>query len=335
MQVIELLAPGLDNLRAGTRPDPRPGPNEVLVRLRAASLNYLDLMVARGQYTGVTFPMIPVADGAGEIVETGPGVTQWKAGDRVIPHFLPNWKSGPLAEQSVSAIRGVSAQGSLAEYVLLPADGVVATPSHLSDAQAAALPIAATMAWSALTQSDIHPGDTVLLLGTGGVSIMALQLAKAAGARVVITSSSDAKLEHARELGADGVVNYRRTPDWDAEVLRLTGGQGVKLVIESGGTDTFARSLNAVGVGGTIFVIGMLSGLEVKWNVLPLIQKAVRVQGYNTGSVARLAEVARALESNRIVPVIDDIFDWREALRGYRTLAEASHFGKLAFTIGA
>lgn len=333
MQVIELTAPGFTNLRPATHPDPRPGPNEVLVRLRAASLNYLDLMVARGDFPGVSYPLVPVTDGAGEIVETGTGVTGWTPGDRVIAHFLSNWTMGPLAPQSVSAMRGVSTQGSLAHYVVVPAASLVATPAHLTDAQAATLPIAATTAWNALSAGDIRPGKTVLLLGTGGVSIFALQLAKAAGAKVIITSSSNDKLVQAKELGADFGINYRATPEWDAEVLKLTGGHGADLVIESGGKETFNRSLNAAAYCGTVFLIGMVTGAELQVNVMSILGKALRVQGNNTGSVQHLSEVARAIEVNRITPVIDRLFDWREARKAYETLEQASHVGKLALTI--
>lgn len=333
MHVIELAAAGFSNLRPAVHADPRPGPDEVLVRLRGASLNYLDLMVASGQFPGVPLPIVPVTDGAGEIVETGANVTAWKAGDRVIPHFMPKWETGPISAARVSLMRGVNTQGSLAEYVVVPAAGLMATPDHLDDVQAATLPIAATTAWNAILAGGVHPGDTVLLLGTGGVSIFALQLAKAAGARVIITSSSDAKLERAKALGADHTINYRAVREWDVEVLKLTGGKGVNLVLESGGAETFSRSLNATAFGGTVFVIGLLTGLELKVNVLSILQRAIRVQGNNTGSVQHLAEVARAMEINRIVPVVDRVFDWKDAAGGYETLAKAGHFGKLAFAV--
>jgi len=333
MHVIELSTPGFSGLRPAVHADPSPGSGEVLVRLRGASLNYLDLMVASGQFPGVPFPIVPVADGAGEVVEAGAGVTAWKAGDRVIPHFMPKWETGRIAADRVSVLRGVNTQGSLAEYAVVPAAGLVATPKHLDDIQAATLPIAATTAWNALSAGSVRPGDTVLLLGTGGVSIFALQLAKAAGAQVIITSSSDRKLERARALGADFTINYRDTPEWDAEVMKLTDGKGADLVLESGGSDTFGRSLNATAYGGTVFVIGMVTGMELKANALSILLRAIRVQGNNTGSVQHLAEVARAMEVNRIFPVVDRVFDWKDAAGAYENLAKASHFGKLAFAI--
>lgn len=331
MHVIELAGPGFSNLRPAVHADPRPGPDEVLVRLRGASLNYLDLMVASGQFPGVPLPIVPVTDGAGEVVETGANVTGWKAGDRVIPHFMPKWETGPISRERVSMLRGVNTQGSLAEYAVMPATALVATPDHLDDVQAATLPIAATTAWNAV--SGVRPGDTVLLLGTGGVSIFALQLAKAAGARVIITSSSDEKLERAQALGADATINYRSMPEWDARVLELTGGKGANLVLESVGADTFSRSLNAAAFGATVFVIGLVTGMELKVNVLSILQRSIRVQGNNTGSVQHLAEAARAIEVNRIVPVVDRVFDWKDAVGGYETLARAGHFGKLAFAV--
>ena len=333
MKAFRLQRPGIDHLTAVDLPTPSPGPGEVLVRLRAAALNYLDLAVANDRYPGVTFPLIPVADGAGEIAALGAGVAGWSVGDRVMPHFKPHWLDGPIGPSAHEALRGVTADGSLAQFAVANATALVRTPDHLSDVEAATLPITATTAWNALRVTKIGPGDTVLVLGTGGVSIFALQLAKAAGARVIVTSSSDEKLERARGLGADETINYRRHEAWDDEVLRLTGGRGVELVVESGGAATFARSLAAAAFGGTVFTIGFLSGSDLRFDAMPLIGKALRVQGNNTGSVADLASAARAIAAHRLAPVVDRVFAWDRAAEAYAMLAAGSHFGKIAMTI--
>jgi NADPH:quinone reductase-like Zn-dependent oxidoreductase len=234
-------------------PIPTPGPGEILVRLRAATLNYLDIAVATGNFPVPAFPMIPVADGAGEVAAVGANVTAFKAGDRVIPHFMPRWQGGPISPSNVAAMRGISLPGSLAEYVVIPESGLVTLPSHLDFAQGAALPVAGTTAWNAVRSAQLRPGSTVVILGTGGVSIFALQFAKASGATVIATSSSDEKLERAKQLGADLLINYRSTPQWDDEVLRLTDGRGADLVVDTVGEATFARSLKAAAFGGTVF----------------------------------------------------------------------------------
>ena len=262
------------------------------MRLRAASLNFLDVAVATGNYPGPTFPMIPVADGAGEIAALGDGVEQWAVGDRVMPHFLPDWQDGALTPRTLAARRGVTRAGSLAEYVAVPAVSLVAVPEHLSFVQAATLPVAATTAWRAVRSAALGPHSTVLLLGTGGVSIFALQFARAHGARVLITSSSDEKLARARELGADDTINYRRTPDWAAEALRLTDGRGVDLVLETGGADTFAQSVAAAAMGGTVFVIGFLTGTRPTLDVVPVMEREIRILGNHTGPVAALRAAA-------------------------------------------
>ena len=339
MNVIELAAPRLDALRAATRPEPRPAPGEVLVRLRAASLNFLDIAVATGAYPGPTFPMVPVADGAGEIAELGPSVGGWGAGgwavgDRVVPHFLPDWQDGTLTPAAFAARRGVTRPGSLAEYVAVPAASLVAVPEHLSFAQAATLPVAATTAWRAVRTAGLGPHSTALLLGTGGVSIFALQFAKAHGARVIVTSSSDEKLERARKLGADLTINYRDIPDWDAEALRLTGGRGADLVLETGGAQTFARSVNAAAMAATVFVIGFLTGARPGIDVLPIMEKELRIQGNNTGPVADLRAVAAAIAAHRLVPVVDRTFAMDQAAEAYAHLAAGGrHFGKIAIGI--
>ena len=331
MNIIELAGPSIDMLRPSSRPDPRPAMGEVLVRLRAASLNFLDVAIATGKYSGAQFPLIPVADGAGEIIELGEGVAGWSTGDRVVPHFMPDWPDGRMTDAMFTARRGVTVQGSLADLVAVPAASLVAVPDHLSFAEAATLPIAATTAWRAVRSAPLGPHSVVLLLGTGGVSIFALQFAKAHGAKVIITSSSDEKLERARSLGADMTINYRSTPHWDAEVLRLTDGRGADLVLETGGTETFPLSIRSAAMAATIFVIGFLSGGTPTIDVLQIMEKELRVQGNNTGPVASLRETATAIAVHTIVPVVDRTFAFRDAPEAYRHLANGGqHFGKIA-----
>lgn len=331
MRAIELSAPSLDALRAVTLPQPEPGPGEVLLRMRAASLNFVDLAVATGRYPVPSYPLIPVADGAGEVAQVGAGVTEFAVGQRVIPHSKPLWLGGPARLETSRATRGVVLPGSLAQYVVLPASALVPTPAHLNDEAAATLPIAATTAWRGLRAANVRPGSVVALIGTGGVSVLALQLAKAAGATVVITSSSDEKLERARALGADHTINYRSTPAWDEAVREMTGGNGADLVIETGGTQTFGRSINAAAAGGTVFVIGFVTGTTASADLFAIMTKELNVQGNTTGSVADLRDVARAIAASKIVPVVDKTFPIAETPQAYAYLAQGGqHFGKIA-----
>ncbi|CCV08186.1 Zinc-type alcohol dehydrogenase-like protein C1773.06c [Mesorhizobium metallidurans STM 2683] len=334
MKAIELTAPRLDAFRAATVPTPDPQRGEVLIRLRAASLNFVDVAVASGKYPGSSFPLIPVVDGAGEIVGIGEGVSRLALNDRVIAHAKPRWIGGRPRPCEMTEMRGVTLPGSLAEYVALPANAVVPMPANLSFETAATLPIAATTAWNAMRSADVGPGSVVVLLGTGGVSIFALQLAKASGGTVIITSSSDEKLARAKALGADHLINYRTTPDWDAKVLELTNGLGADLIVETGGSATFARSLNAAAPGGTVFVIGFVTGTEATADLLPIIIKALKVLGNNTGSVSDLRDAARAIAAARIEPVIDKVFTQDQAAEAYAHMAAGGrHFGKLAFAL--
>lgn len=331
MKAITLSAPSLQAFHATTLPDPVPGPGEVCVRLRAATLNYIDVAVATGAFPVPSFPLIPVADGAGEVAAVGAGVTTIAAGARVVPHFMPAWQGGPITPRAVAALRGMTLPGSLAEYVVVPEHSLVALPPHLDFAQGAALPIAATTAWNAVRAAQLRPGSVALVLGTGGVSLFALQFAKAAGASVIVASSSDAKLERARALGADHLINYRATPAWDDAVLALTDGRGADLVVETVGAATLQRSLGAAAMGGTVFTVGFLGGTTASIDLLPAIVKALRIVGNNTGSVADLADAARAIAAHRIVPVIDERFDLADTASAYARLAEGGrHFGKLA-----
>lgn len=335
MKAYQLSAPSLDSLHRIDLPEPKPGVGQALVRLRAASLNFVDLAVAQGHYPVPGFPLVPVADGAGEVVEVGPEVTLVKPGDRVTVHPKSTWFGGGLTAQRAGQMRGVSLPGSLVEYSLVPQEALVPTPAALDDAAASTLPIAATTAWNALRAADIRAGSTVLLLGTGVVSIVALQLAKAVGARVLITSSSDSKLDFARTLGADEAINYRQHPAWEREVLERTGGVGANLVIESGGAETFGHSLQAAAYGGTVFVIGFLSGAQVpSFDLMPVIAKGLRLVGNNTGSVDDLRSAMRAIEAAAIEPVIDRVFDFDDARGAYDHLAKAGHVGKIVVRVG-
>ncbi|KQY10554.1 alcohol dehydrogenase [Massilia sp. Root133] len=329
MYAIQLVEPSLTAFRRTSLPDPQPAAGDVVIRLRAAALNYIDVAVATGDFPGATLPIVPVADGAGDIVALGAGVTNVALGDRVIPHFMPDWLDGPMRPERIAAMRGITLPGSLSEYVAVPARSVVRLPDHLDFVQGAALPIAATTAWNAVRSASVRPGSTVVILGTGGVSLFALQFAKASGATVILVSSSDAKLERGRALGADHLVNYRATPAWDRVVLETTNGRGADLVVETVGDATFERSLNAAAMGGTVFTVGFLSGATTSVNLFSIIGKALRVVGNSTGSVADLAEAVRAVEANRIVPVVERTIGIDEVAGAYEMLASGAHIGKI------
>ena len=329
MYAIQLVEPSLTAFRRVSLPDPQPGLGDVLIRLRAAALNFIDVAVATGSFPGATLPMVPVADGAGEIVALGADVESVALGDRVVPHFMPDWLDGPMRPERIAAMRGITRPGSLSEYVAVPAKSVVRLPEHLDLAQGATLPIAATTAWNAVRSASVRPGSTVVILGTGGVSLFALQFSKASGATVILVSSSDEKLERGRALGADHLVNYRAVPDWDKAVLEITHGRGADLVVETVGDATFERSLNAAAMGGTVFTVGFLSGATTSVNLFSIIGKALRVVGNSTGSVADLAEAVRAVEANRIVPVVERTIGIDEVAGAYEMLASGAHIGKI------
>jgi NADPH:quinone reductase-like Zn-dependent oxidoreductase len=323
---------GTSALRLINAPIPGPGPGEVLVRVHATSLNYRDGAVVMGRYFSgaVKVDTVPLSDGAGEVIAVGAGVTQWQPGDRVAGCFFQNWTDGPFTAAVLGSDLGGPQQGMLADYVVLSETGLVAIPEHLSFAEAATLPCAALTAWNALFEiANLGTGQTVLTLGTGGVSVFAAQFAAAAGARVIATSSSDAKLDQLRRMGVTDTINYRTKPDWDAEVLRLTNSQGVDAVIEVGGAGTLPRSLNAVRPGGTVALIGVLSGAGSMIDPLPLIGKAIRLQGTYVGSLAMFQAMNAFLAKHRITPVIDRSFAFADAPDAYAYQASAAHFGKI------
>jgi NADPH:quinone reductase-like Zn-dependent oxidoreductase len=332
MRVLELRDQfGLENLHLTQRPQPWPGAGQVLVRMQAASLNYRDLMMIRGQYNPrQPLPLIPCSDGAGEVVEVGSGVRSLAPGQRVIPLFAPGWQAGGPVRELVRTTLGGPLDGTLTEWMVLPETAVIAAPEHLSALEAATLPCAALTAWSALvTHGAVEAGDTVLLQGTGGVSLFGLQFAKALGARAILTSSSDEKLQRGRELGADETLNYRQNPQWGKEILDRTDGRGVDHIVEVGGAGTLEQSLKAIRLGGTLSVIGVLSGASSPLNILPIFMKQVRLQGILVGHRESFEAMNRAITHHRIHPVIDQIFPFEQAHAAFERMAAGQHFGKI------
>lgn len=328
---------GLDTLTLETAPDPNPGAGEVVVRVRAVSLNYRDLVVANSFYSKTVKPsgLVPCSDGTGEVQAIGPGVRHTKVGDRVAGTFFQRWVAGPPTLAAHQSGLGGELDGVLAQQVLLPEDGVIPVPGHLSDAEASCLPCAALTAWHALFERvPLQAGQTVLTLGTGGVSVFALQFAKALGARVVATSGSDAKLDRLRALGADAVVNYRSRPDWEKAVKEATGGRGVDHVVEVGGGGTLERSVSCLAVGGHVALIGILAGQGALSNPFLLVVKNATVSGIYVGSREQFARMNVFLADRPALrPVVDRIFPFEEAPAAYRHLQSGAHFGKVVVAV--
>jgi NADPH:quinone reductase-like Zn-dependent oxidoreductase len=321
---------GIDNLRMLERDMPKPGHGQVLVKIRAASVNYRDLLMISGKYSrNLPLPLIPFSDGAGEIVEIGEGVSRWKTGDRVAGIFFQEWLGGKITETAARSALGGAIDGVLAEFVVFHDDGLVAIPKHLSYEEGATLPCAAVTAWNALTSGGLTCGQSVLTLGTGGVSTFALQFAKAAGARIIATSSSHEKLVRAMNMGASDGINYKNVPEWEERVVELTEGTGVDLVVEVGGAGTLGKSLRAVRVGGHISLIGVLSGQSGEVNPLPATMKSVRIQGIFVGSREMFEAMNRAVTVHQIRPVIDRVFPFTEANEALHHMQSAAHFGKV------
>lgn len=329
--------PGLDAVMPSERQEPTPAAEEVVVEVKAVSLNYRDLLVAKGTYANGVKPvgLVPASDGAGRIVAVGDRVSRWKVGDRIAAAFMPGWLNGDLtAEKQASALGGGSVDGMLAERVVLPEHAVVRLPDHLSYEEGATLPCAALTAWYALFEGAVtRPGTEVLLLGTGGVSIFALQFAKIAGARVIITSSSDEKLERARSLGADATINYRLHQEWQTEVLSLTDGIGADHAVEVGGPGTLNRTLAALRFGGSMSLMGVLTGLQDEIDTGTILRKNIRIQGTYVGSIAMFERVMKAISVSKMKPVIDRIFPFEETREAYRYLESGAHFGKVVIKI--
>ena len=326
---------GAENLRFEEAPPPTAGPGQVVVRLRAASLNYRDLLVLKGAYNPkLPLPQVPVSDGAGEVLEVGDGVAGFAPGDRVLTHPVVGWEDGPFRREYSRATLGGPGPGLGQELAALPAAALCPAPAGYSHEQAATLPIAGLTAWSALvTEGPVRKGQTVLTLGAGGVSIFALQIAHALGARTIITSSSHEKLERARELGADHGIHRLERADWDRAVLELTDGEGADLVVENVGAGTLSRSLRATRAGGTVALLGALSGLSATVELAPAIMRRLRIAGVMTDCRRALRDLTAFLEGSSLRPVVDRSFPLAELPAALEWMESGRHFGKIALTI--
>jgi NADPH:quinone reductase-like Zn-dependent oxidoreductase len=326
---------GIDALQLVERPDPPLQHGQVRIRVRAVSLNYRDLMtVKHGGARAVRLPLIPCSDGAGEVVEVGPGVTRVKVGDRVAGIFFQSWLAGDITAAYFASALGGALDGMLADRVVLHEDGLVHVPPHMTYEEAATLPCAAVTAWHGLvTKGEVKAGDTILVQGTGGVSIFALQFGVMAGARVILTSSSDEKLARARPLGAWETINYKTTPEWGKRVLELTGGEGVDHVVEVGGAGTLEQSFQATRVGGTVSLIGVLTGFAGKVDLYPVLRKGLRLQGIYVGSRAMFEAMNKALAIHRTKPVIDRVFPFTETREALTYMESAGHVGKIVIAV--
>jgi len=332
MKVYEIQGGfGLDHLKLAERPDPAPGPGQVLLRMRAVSLNARDLMMVAGSYNPrQRLPLIPCSDGVGEVVALGEGASRLAVGDRVATLFCQGWMGGRPSIEELRSTLGGPLDGTLAELMVLPERGVIRVPENLSDVEAATLPCAALTAWSALAeQGRVTAGDTVLVQGTGGVSIFALQFAQLLGARVIVTSRRDDKLVKARRLGAWQEINSLDDPEWGKTARELTGGVGVDHIVEVGGAGTLAQSLQAIRVGGQISLIGVLAGGAAELSIVPVFMKHVRIQGLLVGSRQAFERMNRAIAQHELRPVVDSVFPFAEVREAFEHLKSGVHFGKV------
>jgi NADPH:quinone reductase-like Zn-dependent oxidoreductase len=333
MQAWQISRFGIDSMELVERPVPEPGPEDVLVRIHAVSFNYRDLLVVKGLYNPkMNLPRVPCSDGAGEVLAVGSRVTKWKPGDRVTGIFMQNWVDGPPSPAKIKGALGGDIDGVLAEQIVLHERGLVLIPDHLNFAEAATLPCAAVTAWNALAAARLMPGATILIQGTGGVSLFALQFAKLAGLRVLGISSSNDKLNRARELGLDAGVNYREDSDWEKWALDQTHGEGVDLVVEVGGAGTLPRSLRAVRMGGHIAQIGVLSSLSEAIPLPLILHKQALIRGIYVGSRSDFEQMNQAVHQARLHPVVE-VSPWQEAPAALSRMETGAHFGKLVVTL--
>ena len=334
MKAYQIISDGgIDALEQAEVDEPKPGPFEVLVRVRASSINYRDLSTVEDPAPrGFLYPRIPNSDGAGDVIAIGDDVTRFKVGDRVCGIFFQGWIDGDISARDMQNALGGSLDGMLSEYKVLHEDGLVHTPEHLSDIEASTLPCAGLTAWNSLVEKGgVTAGSTVLLLGTGGVSLIALQFCNMLGARAIVTSSNDEKLARAREIGAWETINYRSDPKWDHMVIDMTEGRGVDHTVEVGGAGTLQKSINATRLAGSIGLIGVLTGGEI--DPMPLVRKSIRLQGIYVGNRRMFEDMNRAVALHQWQPVIDTTYDFDNARQAYHDMRGAGHVGKLVITL--
>ena len=334
MRSVQLQSFGLEGLKIVEGEIPEPGPDQVVVKMAAASLNYHDLVTVLGKVNpNLPMPVVPLSDGCGTVVATGDLVSDLEVGERVVSLFYPNWTAGPPARENQSPIVGESIDGVLTEYALLQRTGVARVPDYLTDTEAASLPCAALTAWRSLVvEARIKAGDTVLLQGTGGVSIFGLQFAKMLGAEVILTSSSDEKLQRASGLGADHLINYRSTPQWAREAKRITAGLGVDHVMEVGGAGTFEQSLRAIRIDGHIGMIGVLSGWQDQISTARMMVLNANVKGITVGNRGHFEDMVRAMDLHRIRPVISHTLAFEAHAEALSLMQRGGHFGKICLS---
>lgn len=334
MRAIEAHSTNFDDLTLSTLPTPQPQAGEILVRVKAASINYRDIVLVKGFYKpDIKFPFVPLSDASGEVAAIGPGVTRFRVGDHVVPTFIQGWPNGlPIPERRANWTLGWPRTGVLQEYIVVPADDAVLKPASLSHIEAATLPIAALTAWSALTRGGIKGGDWVLVEGTGGVSIFALQFAKSMGAKVIVLTSSEDKMQRVRSLGSDSAVNYKQVPEWSGVVRDMTGGHGIDIVVETAGS-TLPQALKAMSFGGYVGIVGFLGGFEVPMPIVPLIESMLRIEGIAVGSRGQFEAMNRAIEAAGIKPVIDRVLALADAKEAFKLMERGGHFGKIVIEL--
>lgn len=335
--VIQLEGPGVEGIAPATRDLPHVGPGQALLRMGGSCLNYHDAVVVWGLIPGLEYPRIPLSDGSGTVLEVGAGVSRVAVGDVVAPSFYPSWLSGPPTIRSKQPIPGEGVDGCCADHMVVDAETLVRAPSHLNAAETAMLPCAAVTAWTAVvTDGGVREGQTVVVEGTGGVSLFALQFAKAHGARVILTSSSDEKLERGRALGADEGINYREHPKWSSEVLRLTGGRGADIVVDVGGEGSLGQGVLATKMTGHVAIVGVLGGFgNAEVPVTVAMTRNIKMQGVTVGSRDDFDAMCRFLEAKKIHPVVSDTFPMQELGAAVSHLEQGRHFGKVAISIGS